>query len=259
MNPFLFLYNEFLWRPLFNGLVWFYDVIPGNDLGVAIIAFTAAVYAVLLPLQSRARRAQQDLARIQPELKQIQARHKDNKEAQGKALMELYAKYKVNPFSGCLIMLIQLPILVTLFQVFQQGFDPAMLHYLYPFISSPDKINPVSLGVIDLSLGNVYLGVVAAITQFFQTKMTMPAPAPAPSSSSSPDFSQIFQKQMLYVFPVLLVVWSYTLPAALILYWTTMNLFGIVRELVVKKPRIKNTDNVIGNTDNGRKKSVISV
>ncbi|OGZ98810.1 MAG: hypothetical protein A3C07_00550 [Candidatus Sungbacteria bacterium RIFCSPHIGHO2_02_FULL_47_11] len=243
MNPFLFLYNEFLWRPLFNGLVWSYNVIPGNDLGVAIVVFTASLYIILLPLQGRARRAQQDLARIQPELKQIQARHKDNKEAQGKALMEFYAKHKVNPFSGCLIMLVQLPILLTLFQVFRQGFDPGMLQYLYPVVVNPGSMDPVSFGVLNLSQGNLYLGVVAAITQFFQTKLTMPIPPPVSGSSSSPDFSQIFQKQMLYLFPVLLVVWSYTLPSALILYWTAMNLFGIVRELIVnRKLRIVNAD-----------------
>jgi YidC/Oxa1 family membrane protein insertase len=220
-----------LWRPLFNGLIWFYNIIPGQDLGLAILALTVVIRVVMTPLHWKARTAQQDLARIQPEIKRIQEQFKNNKEAQGKGLMELYSKHKVNPFSGCLVMIIQLPILIALFQVFRQGFEVEMLQYLYSFIANPGVLNHISFGFLDLSKGNLYLGVLAAATQFFQTKMTMP---PQTTTSQKADFAQIFQKQMLYVFPLLLLVWSYTLPAALILYWTALNILGIVQEILVR-------------------------
>lgn len=232
MNPFTFLYNEFLWRPLFNGMVFFYNLIPIQDLGLAIIALTIAIRIILLPLFWKAQRAQRDLARIQPEIKKIQAQHKENREEQGKAMMALYKEHNVNPFSGCLIMLVQLPILIALFSVFSTGFDPAQLTYLYSFITNPGMLEPISFGFLDLSEGNVYLGAIAALTQFFHTKMST-ATQVASQSGNRGDFSRIFQTQMLYIFPLLILVWSYSFPSALILYWTILNLFGIVQERVM--------------------------
>ena len=120
MNPIIFIYTEFLYRPLFNGLVLIYTILPWQDLGVAIIFLTIIIRFILTPLFLKSKKAQIELARIQPEIKKIQNSLKNDKEAQGKALMELYAKNKVNPFSGCLVAIIQLPILIALFRVFQK-------------------------------------------------------------------------------------------------------------------------------------------
>jgi len=226
------LYNEFLWRPVFNALVWLYTILPWTDLGLAIIILTIVIRLVLTPLLIKGQRAQKELSLLQPEIRRIQEQYKNNKEAQSKAMMELYAQHKVNPFSGCLWMLVQLPVLITLFSVFQKGFDPVYLSELYGFVRSPGVLNPVSFGVLDLSKGNIYLGIIAALSQFLQTKMAAPPPKPVTNQS---DFSVIFQKQALYIFPVLILVWSYTLPSALTLYWTALNFLGIVQEIVVKK------------------------
>lgn len=227
---FSFLYNEFLWRPLFNTLIFFYTSLPIADLGLSIIVLTIIIRAILAPVLWKAQKAQKDLQLIQPEIKKIQDQLKNNKEAQGKALMELYARYHVNPFSGCLLMLIQLPVMIALLNVFQH-FDASTLNYLYPFITHPASINTVSLGIIDLAKGNLVLGVVAAVTQFFQTKMTM---VQQPKTSEN-NFANAFQTQTLYIFPVLIFVWSFKLASALTLYWTIMNVFGIVQEIVMRK------------------------
>lgn len=232
MNLFLSLYNEFLFRPLFNGLVWFYTALPVQDLGLAIIALTILIRIVLTPLLWKGQNAQRKLSELQPEIKRIQEENKNNREKQGKALMEFYAKHKINPFSGCLLMLAQLPILIALFNVFQRGLNPTALQFLYSFIPNPGSLNPVAFGLIDLSKGNIWLGIVAAVTQYFQIKLSTPKPA---AESKKTDFAAIFQKQSLYIFPALILVWSYTLPSALTLYWTALNLFGIVQEIVVKK------------------------
>lgn len=199
---------------------------------MAIIALTIVIRILLVPFLWKAQRAQKDLAAIQPEIKKIQADLRNDREGQGKALMELYARHKVNPFSGCLLMLIQLPILIALFQVFQKGFNPEELKYLYEFVSSPGALNPVSLGIINLAKGNLYLGVVAAATQFLQTKFSSPAPKP---SGDKRDFAQMMQMQATYIFPALILVWSYTLPSALTLYWTILNILAIVQEAIMRK------------------------
>ena len=229
------IFLEILWRPLFNGLVFFYTILPWHDLGVAIILLTLGIRFILAPLMGKARKAQHDLAKIQPEIKKIQEKFKDNKEAQSKALMEFYATHKVNPFSGCLLMLIQLPILLALFNVFRTGFDPKQLIYLYSFIPNPGTLHTIAFGVIDLAKGNMVLGGIAAITQYYQTKMTLHLTSP--HEGNKDDFTQALQWQSLYLFPALIFAWSYSLPSALTLYWTVLNLFGILQEVVERRRR----------------------
>ena len=232
MDIFLLLYTEILWRPLFNGMVFFYNILPWHDLGIAIIALTIAIRLILAPLLWKAQAAQKKMALIQPELKRIQAAHKGNKEVQSKALMELYAAHQVNPFSGCLVLLIQLPILIALFQVFRSGLDAASLAYVYGFLARPEALHPIALGFLDLTKGNIWLGAVAAATQFFQTKLS--TPPPAADGATGGDFTKALQWQTTYFFPLLILLWSYSLPAALTLYWTAMNIFGIVEQLILR-------------------------
>lgn len=229
----MYLYTEILWQPLFNGMVFFYNIAPGHDLGVAIILLTIVIRLVLAPLLWKAQTAQKKLALIQPELKKIQEKHKGNKEAQSKALMDMYAAHQVNPFSGCLVLLIQLPILIALFQVFRSGLDILSLDYVYRFLARPAVLHPVAFGFLDLTRGALWLGIIAAITQFFQTKLS--APPPSPAGTTGGDFAKALQWQTTYFFPLLILLWSYSLPAALTLYWTAMNLFGIVEQLILQR------------------------
>lgn len=230
----MYAYTEFLWRPLFNGLVFFYTLLPGQDLGVAIIALTVVIRLLLTPFLLKGQKGQQLLAQLQPELSRIKEKHKNDREQQSKAIMALYAEHKINPLSGCLVLLIQLPLLIALLQVFRQGFDPASLSFLYSFIANPGALDPVAFGVLDLSKGNIFLGVAAAVTQFLQTKLATPPVAPAASGSTG-DFAKALQWQTTYLFPLLILFWSYSLPAALTLYWTTLNTLGIVQEIALGK------------------------
>ncbi|MBI3631218.1 MAG: YidC/Oxa1 family membrane protein insertase [Candidatus Sungbacteria bacterium] len=232
VNPFAFFYNEFLWRPLFNGLVGLYIILPGHDLGLAIILLTLIIRAALAPLLSRAQESQRAMAILQPEVKRIHDQFKNNREAQGKALMALYAEHRVSPFFAFLALVVQLPILIALFQVFRQGLQASSLVYLYAFIPHPALLNPVSVGFLNLGKGNIILGVVAALTQYFQTRLITP---PSRPDSDPKDFAAILQWQTLYLFPGLILVWSYSLPSALTLYWTVMNTFGIVQELIKRR------------------------
>ncbi len=235
MNPFNFVYTEFLWRPLFNGLVWLYAVIPPHDLGLAIVILTVLIRAILTPLLLRAQKSQRDFARLQGEIKQIQEKFKGHRDAQGKATMELYQREKVNPFSGCLMVLIQGLVLFTLFPLFRQALDPAMLVFLYAFVSNPGPMNTISFGVLDLAQANLYWGALAAVSLYFQTKLGAPA---LPAASGPNDFSRMLQKQMLYMLPVMIFFFSMSLPVAITLYWTILNILGIVQEILVRKFQI---------------------
>ncbi len=228
MNIFTALYTEVLWRPLFNGLIWFYQAVPFHDLGLAIIFLTVTIRIVLSPLLLRARRAQRALALIQPEIKKIQERFRGDKEGQGRAMMELYATHKVNPFSGCLIMLVQLPILLALFQVFRQGLDPAMLTHLYSFVPHPATITPLAFGILNLASVNIYLGAGAALIQFFQMRLTA---VPSVGKGATVDIAKIMQWQI----PIIVFIASFQLPSSLALYWTISNLFDILQELIIKR------------------------
>ena len=144
------IFNQALYLPLFNALVWLYNVIPGNDLGIAIIALTILIRFILYPLSKKAIQSQKAISQLQPKIKEIQKKYK-NKEEQAKAMMELYKKHKVNPMSGCLPILVQLPLLIALYRVFFNGLNPESLNLLYDFVSRPDSLNVVFLGLIDLS------------------------------------------------------------------------------------------------------------
>lgn len=138
--------------------------------------------------------------------------------------MALYAEKKINPFSGCLPILIQLPVLIALFQVFNTGLN-GDFSFLYGFIENPGVLNTVAFGYIDLTKPSMIFGVLAGISQFFQAQLM---PSSSPASSGSGEFLKAMQWQTKYFLPVLFAFWSLTLPSALPLYWTILNIFGII-------------------------------
>lgn len=227
------LYNEILYRPLFNGLIFLYNVIPGHDFGVAIIALTLVIRLILYPLNQKAIKSQRALAELQPKIKEVQLKYKNDKEKQGAALMELYKAHKINPASGCLPFLVQFPVLIALFSVFRSGLDPEKLNSLYSFVAHPGTINNMFLGLINLAEKNYVLAILAGALQFVQTKMMTPKNQKAPAAAG--DFSSMMNKQMLYFFPILTTFIAASLPAGLGLYWVAMTAFGIIQQYFVMK------------------------
>lgn len=231
MGIFSFLYNEVLYRPLFNALVFGYVFLPFQDIGFSIVALTILVRLLLVPFLVRGQRVQRELAALQPEIKRIQEKFKKDRAGQNRALMELYAERRVNPFSGCLPLIVQLFVFIALFRVFQNGLDAAQLSFLYSFIPSPESINPVSFGIVDLSQRNIPLALLAGITQYIQGKVTARIQPAPPQTENS--FARSLQLQSLYVFPVLTLVWSLGFASAFALYWTTSNVFGIIQDTLI--------------------------
>jgi len=171
---------------------------------------------------------------IQPQLKALQAKYKDDKEKQAKEILSLYKKEKINPFSGLLLGIIQVPILIALYRVFWNGLKPKELATLYSFVFNPGHINSLFLHAIDLSKPNLILAVLAGVAQYFQTKMLLPQNSPKPVAlKGAPDFSQAMQKQMTYFMPVFTVIILISLPSALGLYWTISSLFSIIQQYLI--------------------------
>jgi len=146
MDFLITIFNETLYRPLFSLLVWVYNTIPGHDLGIAIILVTIFLRIVLYPLSHKALKSQKALQELQPKIKEIQKKFKDKQE-QAKATMEFYKENKINPFSGCLPLLIQLPILIGLYRVFSHGPQPGESGGALPLYTKSRGTQPNVCGV----------------------------------------------------------------------------------------------------------------
>ncbi len=247
MNILSFVFNDLLYYPLFNLMVFFYNIIPGHDIGIAIIMLTLLVRIVLYPVNTKAIKSQKRLQEIQPKMKEVQAKYKGNKEKQAKELMALYQKHKINPMSGCFPILIQFPILIALYWVFLNGFKDESLSIVYSFIANPGHINPISIGFVNLSETNIVLAFVAGILQYFQTKMIMGNKKEEDKEENkeektpeekTQDFAKSMSKQMIYLMPVLTFVFAMSFPSGLALYWATTTLFAIGQQyLIIKKTK----------------------
>jgi len=225
------LWNTIFYQPLFNLLVWFYNVIPGHDIGLAIIVVTVLIKVLLYPFSLQSLKAQKSLTDLQPKIDELKIKYKDQKEEMSKAMMNLYKENKVNPLSSCLPVLIQLPFLIAVYQVFIHGLGSQGLENLYSFVANPGHINPVSLGFLDLSKSNIVLAVLAGAAQFWQTKI-MPRSQPPKKMPGAKDESMTaaVNKQMLYFMPVVTVLVGASLPGGLTFYWFLTTILTVAQQ-----------------------------
>ncbi|MEN9558168.1 MAG: hypothetical protein RL141_537 [Candidatus Parcubacteria bacterium] len=240
------LFNQLLTWPILNLLLWLYDVIPGQDIGLAIIALTVLVKAVLYPFAVQQIKQQRAMQALQPKIDEIRKRLATEKEAQAKALMELYKTEKVNPAASCLPLLIQLPVFIALYHALQSGLSSQGLEQLYAFVPNPGQVDATLLGFVDLSRPNYVLAVIAGAIQFWQTKQIMgstPAAIKAPPAevenkggAKDESMAAMMNKQMLYVMPLVTIVIGFGLPGGLTLYWLTMSALTVLQQwYMIKK------------------------
>jgi YidC/Oxa1 family membrane protein insertase len=242
-----------------TALAGFYAVIPSY--GLAIILLTLAVRLLLLPLSIKQTKSMREMQAIQPEIKRLQAKHKGDRQKMNEELMALYKEHGVNPFGGCLPLLMQFPVLIGLFYVIR---DP--LKYMGEVVESsaladglreiPVQINSF-IGIhlnctasgtlsgtptgglegtaleLAQSCGNglmtalPYLALVLAMgfTTYYQQKQMQ---------KSTPKSPQAQQMQMITkVMPLMLMVFSFNFPAGVVVYWVTTNLWTIVQQRII--------------------------
>jgi len=237
MNPLSEIFNLIFYQPLFNALIFLYQYLPGHDFGMAIIFLTIFIRLALFPLSIQSLKSQKVLNDLQPKIKEIQEKYKNDREKQAEELISLYQKERINPFSGFFSLFIQLPILIALYQVFRKGFLPEAMTNLYGFVPHPGKINPYFFGLINLSSPNSVLALLAGIFQFFQIKTLSPKIQKIKEKDALSQFSGIFQKQFLYLFSFLTILILIKYPSAISLYWLVTTLFSIFQQSYVKSSR----------------------
>lgn len=225
------LFTAVFYQPILNLLVFLYNFLPGHDIGLVIVVLTVIVKIILWPLSQKALRSQQSISRLQPKIKELQAKYKDNREEQGKALMELYKQEKVNPASSCLPLLVQLPFLWAVFKVFRDGLSNKSLVLVYPFIQRPELLQTVSFGIIDLAKPNALLAILTGAVQYFQAKTATKQTPATSGGSQAEELASMMNKQMLYFMPVMTVVICWTLPSGLSLYWCLSSALTILQQL----------------------------
>lgn len=231
------IFATIFYQPLYNTLVLILSVVPGANVGVSIILLTVVVRGVLLPLSHKSVVSQAKMRSLTPHLEKLKEKHKDNKQEQARKTMELYKEHGINPFSGCLLVLIQLPIIFALYFVFFKGLPNLNVEHLYSFVTLPPTVSMMFLGVL-LSKKSLFFALFAAISQYYQIKLSIPAMAPAEKDakpSFKDDFARSFNLQMRYMLPIIVFGISYSISAAVALYWTTSNLFSVAHELYVKR------------------------
>lgn len=224
------LFNEILYRPLFNAVVFLYNILPGHDFGFAIVVLTALIRILFFPLSIRTVRSQKALSQLNPKIQEIKQKFKDDKAAQSAETMKLYKDNNINPLSGCLPLIIQLPILIALYQAFIAGLKPENLNLLYRFVSNPGVVNKISFGFIDITSKMPLLAIFAGAAQFVQAWGTK---AQNKGSSANKEMAAL-NSQMLYFFPIMIIIIGWNLPAGLVLYWITTTLFSVLEQLYIK-------------------------
>lgn len=252
-------FTTILYQPIYNGLVFLIDIVPGGEVGLAVIALTLLVKFVLLPLSVKSVRTQQTMKKVKPRIDEIKEKYDDDREEQAKKMMEVYGKYDVNPFSGLFLILLQFPIIIALYYVFLRGGLPEIdASLVYQFITEPEMVDMVFLGA-NLAENSLILAVAAGGSQFLQSWVSPggdddDSDTQKQSSSDTQSFIQEFQSnigsQLKYIFPGIVFAISYSLPAVVALYWATSNLFHVFQEFyvhyMVDNPEIEISDESTG-------------
>lgn len=239
------MFETLLIKPLYNGFIALIGVVPGGDVGVAIILLTVLLRIVFFPVFSQGIRTQVIMRRINPELEAIKEKFKKDPAERAKRTMEVMKKHKARPFSSLLAALIQLPVFIALYIVFlREGLPELAPHLLYAFTPLPDLIQTNFLGLLQLTAAhNIALAVLVGLAQHLQGRLTFArssnTAAPEGLSKERQEMMRMqegIQRTMFaYVLPVLMASITYSFPAVAGLYLLTSSLFSIGQEFYIKK------------------------
>ncbi len=236
------IWNAIIYQPLYNAMAIFVNISPAHSLGIAIVALTVLVKIILYPSSKKSAISQIKMKELALELAQIKKDFPDKKE-QATKTMELYKKNKINPFSGFVPILIQIPIIIGLYMVFRSGLD--FKNTLYPFVHAPISVNSNFLWIIDLGRKSLVLAVLVGVSQMIQGRLMPKADTGAgvDKNSFQHQMSKSLSIQMKYVLPIFIGFISYSLPSAIALYWLTSNIFGIFQQRYFNKKFITKHSN----------------
>lgn len=231
-------------------MVFLYDLFSDKTIaiGLSILILTLAIKFALFSMNTKAIVSQRELQKLQPKLNDIKEKYKKDKEKQSREMMKFYKENKINPFSSCLPLLIQLPILIALYRVFRDGItNPDELKYLYPFVLNPGHIEANFLGIFDFAAPNIVLAVIAGVLQFAQTWMLTKMKTKREKKEeierkkkkkkTAMDTATAMTQQMTYFMPIMTVFIAASLPSGLAFYWVITTLFAIGQQWYIMKKK----------------------
>lgn len=218
--------------PLYNAFIFCINFLSWHNAGLAVIVLTIIIRFILYPLSRSAIKTQLQMKQVEPELKKIRDTIKDKQE-QAKQTMQVYKDNGVNPFSSIFLLLIQLPILIALYQVFRSGLPKIDPTILYSFISAPAAVNMSFLG-INLLTSSIILAFFAVVTQFIQLQLALPKVEKTKERSFQNDLAYTMNAQTKYILPLILFPIAYISPV-IALYLIASNTFMILQEVFVKR------------------------
>jgi YidC/Oxa1 family membrane protein insertase len=227
------MFQTLITQPFYNLLVFFTNVFNGH-VALAVILLTILIKVILYPLAKKAYKAQIAQRKLAPELEKIRKEFPD-KQVQAQKTMELYKTTGSNPFSGCLPILIQLPIIIGIYQVFFKGIE-AQLPLLYTSITAPTEVIYQFLGM-NLQVKSIILALLAGITQYIQIHFSpaMQSTGPVDQSDNQAVMMASMNSSMKYTMPVVMTVIGFTLPGAIALYFVVTNIVTIIQEYIMRK------------------------
>jgi YidC/Oxa1 family membrane protein insertase len=231
------MFHQLFYKPMYNILIYILDILPTHNVAIAVVVLTVLIKIVLLPLSHKMFKTQIIQRKIQPIITKIQEEYKDNRQMLGVKMLEVYKEYKLNPFSSILLMIIQIPIVFALYFVFANGGLPNINTIdLYSFTPYVNNINHILYG-IDFTKANVMVGLLAALFQYVQIRLSLQNMAVIDKNKANKDLKpeEMMQKQMSfmmkYLIPILIFIASLKVSAAVALYWIVSSIFMIVQEL----------------------------
>lgn len=190
---------------------------------IAIIIATIILRFILLPLTLKQMRSMKKMQELQPKIKELQNKYKNDQQTLNIKTMELYKEHNVNPFGGCFPILIQFPIIIGFFRVLQNP-----VNYIFGSEAVYESINKTFLWVSNLNNPDPWiLPLLAGITTYFTSKMTSTAEGNAQAEAT--------QKTMTIIFPFMIFFFAKNFPAGLTLYWVVGNIFQIIQQYLINR------------------------
>lgn len=232
------LWTNLIYDPIYNALIFIAQHVTMGDVGLAVVILTIIIRFLLLPLSKKSIASQYKMKLLEPKLALIKAK-KLSKQEESQETFALYKAEGINPFSGCLYLLIQLPFLFALYFVFIKGVNQP--EHLYSFLDTANLKNTL-LGLIDITKPFWPLAILAGVSQAVQAML---APKPMAPAGNEGGFQAQFAKSMAvqtkYILPIIIIVIAWRLAAAVSLYWVITNIFSIAQELYFRKKLMPQT------------------
>lgn len=234
------LFRTVFYQPIYNTLILFIKIAPARDLGFAIILLTLVIRLILLVPSQRAIVSQRKMQELQPRLEAIKKKYAGNQEKIAQETLQVWKENKVNPFGSCLPIVIQFPILIALFYVIRNGLNPDNSYLLYGSLKDVDlsNIHTNFLGILELTKINTFvLPLLVGVLQFVQMKLTMMKKKKTDEKPASGKGSEMetVNKTMVYMMPVMIALFTISVPAGVGLYWGVSTVFAIGQQLVANK------------------------